>query len=40
MYDGPLLGLGFWLSVGMKVWYGGEEFPYDFFAFIYVLYIN
>ena len=30
MYDGPLLGLRFWLSVGVKVWYGGEEFPIDF----------
>ena len=37
LYDGPLLGLGFWLSVGVKVWYG-EKGPFSwFFAFIHVL---
>ena len=38
--DGPLLGLGFWLSVGTKVWYGGEECFSWFLAFILVLYIT
>ena len=23
LHDGPLLGLGCWLSIGVKVWYGG-----------------
>ena len=26
LYEDPLLGLGFQLSVGVKVWYGGEVF--------------
>ena len=40
MYDGPLLDLGFWLSVGVEVWYGGEGFFSRFLAFIHVLYIT
>ena len=39
-YDGPLLRLGFWLSVGVKVWYAGEGFFSGFVSFIHVLYIT
>ena len=39
LYHGALLGLGFHISVGMKVWYGGKRFFYRFLAFIYVLFM-
>ena len=40
LYDGPLLDLGFYMAVCVKVWYGGKGFSYWFLAFIHVLYIT
>ena len=30
LYDGPLLGLGFYLSVGVNIWYSAEVVSLDF----------
>ena len=40
LYHGPLLGLGFLLSVAVKNWYDWVGFCYEFLVFIHVLYIT